>query len=84
MHPELLPQQLFVLRAKPSEVPHTDEWTGKVKAVVKRVESLETKMDEKLTTLQSVQSAQDAKLEKILGALQLLLPDDARDSNEYV
>ena len=70
-----------MLRAKPSEVPHTDEWTGKVKAVVKRVDSLETKMDEKLSALQS---AQDAKLEKILSALQLLLPDDARDSNEYV
>ena len=75
-----------MLRAKPSEVPHTDEWTGKVKAVVKRVESLETKMDEKLSSLQSAQDAkldaQNAKLEKILGALRLLLPDDAKD--EYV
>ena len=85
-------RQLFVLRAMASEVPHTDEWAGKVKTVVNRVDSLEEKVDEKLSALQeaqdakldALQSAQDAKLEKILSALQLLLPEDAKAAAKSV
>ena len=91
--PDLFQRQLFVLRAKASEVPDTDEWAGKVKAVVKRVDSLEAKVDEKSSALEAkvdaldakldakldAQDAKlDAKLEKILSALQLLLPEDAK------
>jgi hypothetical protein len=85
-------RHLFVLRAIASEVPHTDEWAGKVKTVVNRVDSLEAKVDEKLSAqdeqlsalqsaLQANADAQDAKLEKILTALQLLLPEDAKTSD---
>eukprot|EP01050_Picozoa_sp_SAG11_P019223 SAG11_NODE_3029_length_2753_cov_8.497739_2_plen_108_part_00 len=81
MQPKLLPRQLFVLRAKPSEVLHTDEWAGKVRTVVNRVDALEIKMDEKLSALQDALEtkvdAHDAKLEKILSAIQLFLPEDA-------
>ena len=87
--PEMFQRHLFVLRAIASEVPHTDEWAGKVKTVVNRVDSLETKVDEKLgaqdeqlSALQAKADAQDAKLEKILTALQLLLPEDVKASDE--
>ena len=61
--PEMFQRHLFVLRAIASEVPHTDEWAGKVKTVVNRVDSLEAKVDEKL-------SAQDEQLSALQSALQ--------------
>ena len=74
-------RHLFVLRAIASEVPHTDEWAGKVKTVVNRVDSLEAKVDEKLSAQDAKLDAQDANLEKILTALQLLLPEDVKTSD---
>ena len=34
-HPHFFPRHLYVLQAKSEEVRDTDEWAGKVKAVVK-------------------------------------------------
>ena len=49
--PDLFQRHLLVLRAKASEVPHTDEWAGKVKTIVKRVDALGVKVDEKLSAM---------------------------------
>ena len=47
-HPEFFPRHVFVLQAKSAEVRDTDEWAGKVKAVVKRVDALRDELGTKL------------------------------------
>ena len=75
--PHLFQRHLFVLRAKLSETVRTEnEWAGKVRAVVNRVDALEDSVNKKLDAQQMKLDAQDAKLEQILGSLQRLLPQD--------
>ena len=89
-HPDMFPRQLWVLRAKAEEVPHTDEWAGKVKAVVKVVKVLnanmavkmdaqDAEMASRMDALDAKVDAQDAKMDAkmdaILTALQLLSSD---------
>ena len=47
-HASFFPRHLFVLQAKSEEVRDTDEWAGKVKAVVKRVDVLQAAQDKKI------------------------------------
>ena len=66
-----------MLQAKLSETVHTEnEWAGKVRAVVNRVDAREESVNEKLDAQQMKLDAQDAKLEQIWGSLQRLLPKD--------
>ena len=79
-HAEMFQRQLFVLRAKASEVPTRDDWAGKVMAIVKRVDSRADGVDEKLevmranyTNLEANQAILAAKVDKMNESLEQIL-----------
>jgi hypothetical protein len=84
--PDLFPRQLYVLRAKSSEVPEADEWAGKVKAVVNvvrtKTDALETKMSQRMDALEAKTSKMDAKLDEILAALTASKSDNHADGDK--
>ena len=92
-HPDLFPRQLYVLRAKSSEVPEADEWAGKVKAVVNvvrkgiaKTDTLEAKMNQRMDALEAEVKGKfdqvDAKLDAILAALTASKSDNNADSGK--
>eukprot|EP01050_Picozoa_sp_SAG11_P018790 SAG11_NODE_2896_length_2856_cov_92.166123_2_plen_113_part_00 len=55
---DLFPRQLFVLRGKSKDDRETDEWSGKVKAVVKA-------LDKNMASLEGKIADSDTKVEQI-------------------
>jgi hypothetical protein len=64
-HPDFFPRHLFVLQAKSEEVRDTDEWAGKVKAVVKHVDVLRAAQDTKIDALQAAQDEINSKIDAV-------------------
>lgn len=62
-----------MLQGKASDLPKKDEWAGKVRAIVKRVDSRADELEAKQVQLEARLGARmdkmDKKLEKILSAL---------------
>ena len=75
-HPSFFPRHLFVLQAKSEEVRDTDEWAGKVKAVVKRVDVLQAAQDKKIDEAnREIHSKIDAVNRQVHGKLDALNKD---------
>ena len=68
-HPSFFPRHLFVLQAKSEEVRDTDEWAGKVKAVVKRVDVLQAAQDEANRQIHSKIDTANGKINEANGKI---------------
>ncbi len=68
-HPEFFPRHVFVLQAKSAEVRDTDEWAGKVKAVVKRVDALQDQIGNKIKDVDTKVDEMAKKMDEKLGEM---------------